>query len=65
MGSVETVAPAAPGLGTTAAVLASAHAGSGFGTSTLGANLTLAIPVEAAAGDYTGSLIVDAVTTLP
>jgi hypothetical protein len=60
-----TVAPAAPGLGTAPAVLASAPAGSGFGTSTLGANLTLAIPATAAAGGYTSSLTVDAVTTLP
>ena len=60
-----TVDPAAPGLGTTPAVLAAAHAGSGFGISTLIANLTLAIPAEAAAGTYTGSLSVSAVTALP
>jgi ABC-type phosphate transport system substrate-binding protein len=60
-----TVAPGSPGLGTTAAVLASAHAGSGFGTSVLGANLTLAIPALARAGDYAGSLTVTAVTALP
>jgi len=60
-----TVAPASPGLGTTAAVLAQAHAGSGFGTSSLGANLTLAIPAAATAGDYTSSLTVTAVTSLP
>jgi hypothetical protein len=59
------VAPVAPGLGTTAAVLALAHAGSGFGTSTLGADLTLAIPVTARAGDYAGALTVSAVTALP
>ena len=59
------VAPAAPGLGTTPALLASAPAGGGYGTSTLGANLTLAIPATAAAGSYTGSLTVDAVTALP
>jgi len=57
--------PGAPGLGTTTAVLALAHAGSGFGISTLIANLTLAIPAEAAAGTYTGSLSVSAVTALP
>lgn len=57
--------PAAPGLGTTPAVLAAAPAGGGYGTSTLGANLTLAIPAPAAAGAYTGSLTVDAVTALP
>jgi ABC-type phosphate transport system substrate-binding protein len=62
-----TVAPAAPGLGTTAAVLASAPAGvgSGFGTSTLGANLTLAITPQTLAGGYTGSLTVTAVTAAP
>lgn len=60
-----TAAPGSPGLGSTAAVLASAHAGSGFGTSALGASLTLAIPAAATAGDYTGSLTVTAVTALP
>jgi hypothetical protein len=58
-----TVAPAAPGLGTTPAVLASASAGSGDGTSTLGADLTLAIPATAAAGAYASSLTATAVTT--
>jgi ABC-type phosphate transport system substrate-binding protein len=60
-----TVAPAAPGLGATAAVLALAHAGSGTGTSTLGATLTLAIPAVARAGDYTAALTMTAVTALP
>jgi len=60
-----TVTPVAPGLGTTAATLASAHAGFGFGTSALGANLTLAIPAATEAGAYTSSLTVTAVTTLP
>ncbi|HLK02122.1 MAG TPA: Ig-like domain-containing protein [Streptosporangiaceae bacterium] len=60
-----TVAPASPGLGTTAAVLAQAHAGNGFGTSTLGANLTLAIPPTAAAGAYASTLTLTAVTSLP
>jgi hypothetical protein len=60
-----TVTPAAPGLGTTAATLASAHAGNGFGTSALGANLTLAIPPAAPPGAYTSSLTVTAVTSLP
>jgi hypothetical protein len=60
-----TIAPAAPGLGTTAALLAAAHAGSGYGTSILGADLTLAIPAAARAGDYTGSLTLTAVTELP
>ena len=63
------VAPAAPGLGTTAAALASAHAGSGAGSgsSVLGADLTLAIPPApgSAAGSYTSSLNVSAVTALP
>lgn len=60
-----TVAPAAPGLGTTAAVLAQAHAGNGNGTSTLGANLTLAIPAAAKAGGYAATLTLTAVTSLP
>ena len=60
-----TVTPGPLGLGSTAAVLGSAHAGSGFGTSVLSANLTLAIPAAATAGDYTGSLTVTAVTALP
>ena len=50
------VYPAAPGLGTEAAVLAYANAGTGFGTSTLGAYLTLAIPPTAPSGSYTGVL---------
>jgi ABC-type phosphate transport system substrate-binding protein len=64
-----TVAPAAPGLGTIAAVLASAPpgVGSGFGTSTLGANLTLAIPPApgSTAGGYTGALNISAVESMP
>jgi phosphate ABC transporter phosphate-binding protein len=59
------VTPSAPGLGTTAAILASAPAGSGFGTSTLGANLTLVIPAAARPGDYASTLTVTAVTALP
>jgi phosphate ABC transporter phosphate-binding protein len=59
------VAPGSPGLGTTPATLASAPAGHGFGTSTLGANLTLAIPAPAAAGAYTAGLTVTAVTSAP
>jgi hypothetical protein len=59
-----TVAPASPGLGTTAAILASATAPNGFGTSVLGANLTLAIPASAYAGPYAGTLTVTAVTSL-
>jgi hypothetical protein len=60
-----TVAPAAPGLGTTAAMLASAGGGGGFGTSTLGAALTLAIPPTAPSGDYTGVLTLTANPTAP
>ncbi len=61
------VTPAAPGLGTTAAVLASVHAGNGngFGTSTFGANLTLDIPASTPAGPYTSTLTVTAVTSNP
>jgi hypothetical protein len=62
-----TVAPASPGLGSAAAVLASATAGlgNGYGTSTLGANLTLAIPATAPAGPYTSGLTITAVTSNP
>ena len=62
-----TVAPVTPGLGTTPAVLASAAhgvaGGGGFGTSTLGANLTLDIPASAPAGPYSSGLTVSAVTS--
>jgi phosphate transport system substrate-binding protein len=60
-----TVTPAAPGLGSAAAVLASAAPGGGVGTSSLGANLTLDIPVTAAAGPYLSTLTITAVTTGP
>jgi Bacterial Ig-like domain (group 3) len=62
-----TVSPASPGLGTTAAILALAHAatpGSGFGTSQLGANLTLAIPTGQRAGPYAATMTITAVTSL-
>jgi phosphate ABC transporter phosphate-binding protein len=59
------VAPASPGLGATPAILASAPEGHGFGTSTLGASLTLAIPGSAPAGPYTAGLTVTAVTSSP
>jgi len=59
------VTPASPGLGTTAAVLAQAHAGTGAGTSALSANLTLTIPATALAGPYASSLTLTAVTALP
>ena len=61
------VTPAAPGLGTTAATLALAHAatpGSGFGTSVFGAGLTLAIPTGQRAGPYAATMTITAVTTL-
>lgn len=57
--------PTAPGLGTTAADLASAPAGSGFGTSTLSARLTLVIPPLTMAGHYLSSLTLSAVTAFP
>jgi Bacterial Ig-like domain (group 3) len=60
-----TVTPAGPGLGSTAAVLASAAPGGGGGTSALGANLTLDIPASAIAGPYAATLTVTAVTTGP
>jgi hypothetical protein len=60
-----TVTPAAPGLGSAAAVLAQAHAGNGVGTSGLGANLTLLIPGGTTAGPYSATLTVTAVTSLP
>jgi Bacterial Ig-like domain (group 3) len=60
-----TVAPGSPGLGATAAVLASAAAGGGVGTSLLGANLTLAIPPPAAPGPYASTMAVTAITSLP
>ena len=39
--------------------------GNGYGTTTLGANLTLAIPATAPAGPYTSGLTISAVTTNP
>jgi hypothetical protein len=61
------VTAANPGLGTTAATLASVHAGlgNGFGTSTLGADLSLVIPPTAPAGPYTSGLTISAVTSNP
>jgi hypothetical protein len=60
------VTAGSPGLGS-AAPLASVHAamGNGYGTTTLGANLTLAIPATAPAGPYTSGLTISAVTTNP
>ena len=60
-----TATPANPGLATAPAILASAEAGTGYGTSTLGADLTLAVPAAAAAGPYSGSLTVTAITASP
>jgi hypothetical protein len=60
-----TVTAAAPGIGSTAAVLASAAPGGGVGTSALGANLNLIIPASAEAGPYASTLTVTAVTTGP
>ena len=54
-----------PGLGTTAAVLAQAHAGNGFGTNVLSANLLLDIPSAALAGPYAGNLTVTFVVSNP
>jgi hypothetical protein len=54
-----------PGLGTTAAVLAQAHAGNGFGTNVLSANLLLDIPAAALAGPYAGSLTITYVVSNP
>jgi hypothetical protein len=61
------VDPASPGLGSSPAVLASALAGvgNGYGTTTLGAALALLIPPPQAAGDYTGTLTITAVTSNP
>jgi hypothetical protein len=59
------ISPAAPGLGTTPAVLASASAGNGFGTSSLSAFLQLAIPPTVPSGPYSGVLTLTAVTVGP
>jgi len=60
-----TVAPVSPGLGTTAATLASAPANCGFGTNIMSADLTLDIPPLAAAGPYSSTMTITAVTTGP
>jgi hypothetical protein len=61
------VTPASPGLGSAPAVLASAPAGSGngFGTTTLGADLTLLIPEAQAPGPYTAGLTISVVESGP
>jgi len=62
-----TVAPGSPGLGSTPAVLAAVTAGlgNGFGTTTVGADLTLAIPAPQEAGPYTSGLSLTSVSTTP
>jgi len=52
-------------LGTTAAILASAEEGSGFGTYVLSASVVLDIPPAAAGGPYGGSLTITAVEAGP
>jgi hypothetical protein len=59
------VAPAAPGLGTKAAVLGIAEEGRGFGTYVLTALLSLAIPPATPGGPYTSSLTITAVESAP
>lgn len=61
------VAPDSPALGTTPAVLALVHAGlnNGYGTITLVANLTLAIPAQQAAARYTSGLSITSVSANP
>jgi hypothetical protein len=51
-----TVAPTAPGLGTTPGLLAQAVHGNGFGTNTVTATLNLVIPASQLAGPYAGQL---------
>ena len=60
-----TVAPVSPGLGTTAATLALAAPGCGFGTSVMSANLTLDIPSLVPAGPYGAIMTITAVTSGP
>jgi hypothetical protein len=60
-----TVAPVSPGLGTTAATLASAAANCGFGTNVMSANLTLDIPALQTAGPYASTMTITAVVTGP
>ena len=55
-----TVPPVTPGLGTAGAILAVANGSTGFGTSTLGANLTLVIPPGTPAGSYSAVLTLTA-----
>ena len=57
--------PARPGLGSISTVLASAAAGSGFGTDTLSAKLLLDIPSTARAGPYSVILTITCVESAP
>jgi hypothetical protein len=57
-----TVTPAAPGLGSTAAMLISAPVGGGFGTFDASALLTLLIPPSSPPGAYAGTLTITAIT---
>jgi alpha-tubulin suppressor-like RCC1 family protein len=61
------VPPGDPGLGSAAGVLASATAGlgNGYGTTTLGAALTLVIPAGQTPGPYTANLTFTAVDVAP
>jgi len=59
------VAAGHPGLGTKAGLLAAAAAGSGLGTSTLSADLTLMIPASAATSTYIGTLTITYVEAWP
>jgi hypothetical protein len=61
------VVPASPGLGSAPAVLALVQGGlyNGYGTTTLGANLILAISTPQAAGRYTSGLSITSVSVDP
>jgi hypothetical protein len=67
LGGPVTAGTATNGLGDAAQVLASVHAGTGngFGTTTLGASLTLAIPAGTEAGPYAAGLNITSVNALP
>ena len=57
------VEPANPGLGSTAAVLASAGAGSGFGKNGLRAKVLVAIPSSVPAGPYSVTITITSVSS--
>jgi|HubBroStandDraft_6_1064221.scaffolds.fasta_scaffold67369_2 hypothetical protein len=65
IGSAVAPLPGGAGIGSVAAVLAQAHAGTGFGTNVLSANLLLDIPPTTVAGPYTGSLTITYVVSNP